>query len=112
MADDLQELAIKRLSRLHRLEELRLKGYGPLSWGIRFSLEQGLEQLSTLTRLKTVEFGSGLLIRSVQEVDWMVDHWKCLITVRKMRVFGGGGDATLHARFRESGVDFGKSMID
>jgi hypothetical protein len=48
----------------------------------------------------------------MQEVDWMIDHWKSLITVRKMRVFGGDGDAILHARFREGGVDFGKNMID
>ncbi|KAI8345543.1 hypothetical protein B0O80DRAFT_472951 [Mortierella sp. GBAus27b] len=51
--DLLQYDFIKRLSRLHRLEELSLSCYGRGDSRVGFNMEQGLDQLSTLTRLKT-----------------------------------------------------------
>ncbi|KAG0235867.1 hypothetical protein BGX31_004151 [Mortierella sp. GBA43] len=95
-----------RLSRLRQLESLDLS----FLWDeppLDFRLGEGLEQLSTLTRLEKLELRTGVCVRrwTMQDVDWMINHWRRLATLRVVR-YGGDDEKTetLLARFREAEI--------
>ncbi|KAI8346123.1 hypothetical protein B0O80DRAFT_247389 [Mortierella sp. GBAus27b] len=83
LPDDLQPLVYNQISRLVRLEELRIPVL--LGKGLELRLERGLGKLSTLRSLHTVIHGYTLRIMGHPEVDWILEHWKSLRTIKGMR---------------------------
>ncbi|KAK3823247.1 MAG: hypothetical protein J3Q66DRAFT_437640 [Benniella sp.] len=88
----LQPLIFDRLSKLTRLEELRMTGpdrqYGPCG-KVDLRLEIGLDKLSTLWLLRSIDLYNVLQCLGDAEVDWISEHWKSL-TLFRGRLFGHG----------------------
>ncbi|KAF9190675.1 hypothetical protein BGZ51_008317 [Haplosporangium sp. Z 767] len=91
-----EQLVFERLSRLTRLKSLVLYSYTskdyPYPPAVRqaidegrtldLRLEVGLGALSTLTELELLEWGPNLQMMGMEEVEWMLMHWKKLSAVR------------------------------
>lgn len=76
----LQPKVLDQVSRLTRLEELHMKGFnggGGLE-SMDLTLENGLGKLSTLRLLRIFNFSGTKQRMGEQEIDWMLEHWKCL----------------------------------
>jgi len=81
---ELHHLVYDRLARFTNLETLCLGGDG--SWGrpdcLKMSLESGLHRLSGLKMLKELDVSSMNTRIGVEEVQWMIEHWPRLQTIR------------------------------
>jgi hypothetical protein len=88
----LQPLIFDRLSKLTRLEELRMTGpdrqYEPCG-RVDLRLASGLDKLSTLWLLRSIDLLNVFQCLGDAEVDWISEHWKCL-TLFRGRLFGRG----------------------
>ncbi|KAK3823252.1 MAG: hypothetical protein J3Q66DRAFT_331252, partial [Benniella sp.] len=77
----LQPLVFDRLSKLTRLEELRMTGprkqYN-IGGTVDLRLEYGPDKLSTLRLLRSISLFDMVERMDNAEVDWMLEHWKCL----------------------------------
>ncbi|KAF9361115.1 hypothetical protein BGX26_005744 [Mortierella sp. AD094] len=78
-----EQLAIfKQLSRLTRLQTLATGTQGRRrKLGLQFQIEFGLDQLKTLTKLKTLNFGVPLQQMSEADVIWIAGHLENLTRV-------------------------------
>lgn len=79
----------EQLSRLANLEEFDISRSmlddaqeDPQLPVLQLRLDRGLAQLSTLTRLWTVNAGSTGQELSSEDVEWMLDHWPFLKRLR------------------------------
>ncbi|KAF9345892.1 hypothetical protein BGX34_004383 [Mortierella sp. NVP85] len=83
-ADDIDHLVFDRLARLTKLEKLFLGE--PDVWKQpdcpRMSLESGLHKLSGLKMLKELGVSCMRTRIGVEEVQWMIEHWPRLQTIR------------------------------
>ncbi|KAF9207444.1 hypothetical protein BGZ49_000397 [Haplosporangium sp. Z 27] len=77
--DSSQRPVFHQLSRLKRLEELRIGGHdNELSWsrdGLDLRLECGLNILADLKRLKQFDYNDLYQQMSVQDAQWIVQEW-------------------------------------
>ncbi|KAF9953925.1 hypothetical protein BGZ65_004347 [Modicella reniformis] len=79
-SEDLGPLLIL-LSRLRNLERLDLTDpEASLSniLSLEFRLDKGLEQLATLTRLKRLVIERTIQESTMEDVEWMINHWRNL----------------------------------
>ncbi|KAK3810179.1 MAG: hypothetical protein J3Q66DRAFT_373217 [Benniella sp.] len=83
--DRMQPLVLDQLSRLTRLEDLEVYSWRqePLNFqeGFDLRLEHGLGKLSTLRQLRILDLGDSKQNMGEQEVDWIIEHWKCLVRI-------------------------------
>jgi len=84
-------LVFEHLSTLTQLEHLKLNyAVGLSRWDgfrlMKFRLDDGLASLTSLWRLRSLDFGSTIDFSSpelsVEEVTWMVDNWKKLEVIK------------------------------
>ncbi|KAK3823251.1 MAG: hypothetical protein J3Q66DRAFT_331249, partial [Benniella sp.] len=78
----LQPLIFDRLSKLTRLEELRMVGpkkQHNIGGTVDLRLEYGLEKLSTLRLLRSITLRDMVERMDKAGVDWMLEHWKSLM---------------------------------
>ncbi|KAF9347779.1 hypothetical protein BGX34_002891 [Mortierella sp. NVP85] len=74
-------LVFGRLSKLTRLEEMRMLGpkkHHNIGGTVDLRLEYGLDKLSTLRLLRFVSLRDMVEKMDNAEVDWMLEHWKSL----------------------------------
>lgn len=74
-----------RLARLMQLEILHLGTVGESklpSCGIAMTLKSGLSKLAVLTELRTLDLSYMIHQVKVLELEWMVEHWPNLTTVK------------------------------
>jgi hypothetical protein len=114
--DRQQSAIVKRLMRLSSLERLDLtdpqtRTHGGPS-GLEFRLERGLEQLATLTRLKEIVFYPKIEQLAMEDVEWMIKHWKNLKSVKgKLSLKDVSESLRLANKFSEAGIDT-KMIVD
>jgi hypothetical protein len=100
----IQPLVLDQLSRLTRLRELRLWGEKSItvmtdSWKpMDLRLESGLGKLSTLRALEIIVWAATDQRMGEQEIDWMVEHWKCL------NIVNGNLEKGLKVRLQKIGI--------
>ncbi|KAK3823246.1 MAG: LOW QUALITY PROTEIN: hypothetical protein J3Q66DRAFT_331240 [Benniella sp.] len=71
-------LVFDRLSKLTRLEELRMLGPRKQYNIVELTIEYGLHKLSTLRLLRSITHRPMVERMGDTEVDWMLEHWKSL----------------------------------
>ncbi|KAF9971791.1 hypothetical protein BGZ65_010206, partial [Modicella reniformis] len=85
--EDLHPLIFDRLSQLSKLEYLTINDIGRVTEsmkpeniveGLDFRLKRGLGVLSRLKRVREVNFRGNGQYMEMEEVDWMLKHWKRL----------------------------------
>ncbi|KAI8348143.1 hypothetical protein B0O80DRAFT_463819 [Mortierella sp. GBAus27b] len=84
-----QPLVFEQLSRLKRLRHLRLWKCDDASnkkvefqEAVDLRLENGLNKLSTLRGLQTIDWGMTKQKMGEKEVNWIIEHWKSLERIR------------------------------
>ncbi|KAK3823249.1 MAG: hypothetical protein J3Q66DRAFT_331246 [Benniella sp.] len=98
----LQPLVFDRLSKLTRLEELRMLGprkqYN-IGGTVELTIEYGLHKLSTLRLLRSITHRPMVERMDEAEVDWILEHWKSLILFHGLL-----SDGTLVRRLERHGI--------
>ncbi|KAK3810172.1 MAG: hypothetical protein J3Q66DRAFT_391321 [Benniella sp.] len=87
---DIQPRVFEQISRLCRLEHLKLWDRMANSEGtvarfqttVDLRLENGLDKLSTLRSLRVIEFRDSIQRLGEKEIEWMLGHWKSLEEIR------------------------------
>ncbi|KAK3810180.1 MAG: hypothetical protein J3Q66DRAFT_415520 [Benniella sp.] len=107
--DQMHPLVLDQLSRLTRLEDLELYSWrqspSQFQETIDLRLEHGLGKLSTLRLLRILEIGAAKQRMGLQEIDWMIEHWKCLVRIYgKLNVVEAEVEKTLGERLRQRGI--------
>ncbi|KAG0296569.1 hypothetical protein BGZ98_000927 [Dissophora globulifera] len=84
--DDLEPVVFERMSRLVHLEEFDNRFYYPPGatpeHGLRFRLQSGMAALANLSRLRIVRLDPNIQAMDLDDVRWIIDHWKRLETIR------------------------------
>lgn len=81
---DANKVVLEHLSRLTSLVDIDmvLDGAQGLECSnvraCRWRLDAGLDQLKTLTQLRTIRFDDSVTYMRVEDVQWIVDHWPSL----------------------------------
>ncbi|KAG0210539.1 hypothetical protein B0O80DRAFT_463640 [Mortierella sp. GBAus27b] len=103
-----QEDIFTRLSEMRSLEYLNVSwpGREPLQRPtLDFRLDMGLDRLQTLKRLVELRFHRTPQSMGIEEVDWMLYHWKCLFHITTTLCGGGYEEnVTLLTKLRRGGV--------
>ncbi|KAI8346121.1 hypothetical protein B0O80DRAFT_247375 [Mortierella sp. GBAus27b] len=103
VVDEVQHLVFDQISRLVGLEELHFQGKYQ---GLKPRLECGLGKLSTLRSLHTITFEDSPQIVGRPEIDWILEHWKSLMTIKGMlNSSGPSTDGALIRRLKDHGID-------
>ncbi|KAG0222662.1 hypothetical protein B0O80DRAFT_503677 [Mortierella sp. GBAus27b] len=103
--DELQPLVFNQLSRLVRLEELRILEHYT-GQGLKLRLECGLGKLSTLRSLHTIDFEYTAQHMDNPEIDWILEHWKSLRRMKGTRnIYRSSIDRVLTRRLRDHGIE-------
>ncbi|KAK3810271.1 MAG: hypothetical protein J3Q66DRAFT_352668, partial [Benniella sp.] len=76
-----QRVLLERLSRFRNLESLDLVCQPPRPKTLDLRLESGLDQLVTLTQLRVITVFHTRPGMTMNEVKWMIKHWKNLKSV-------------------------------
>ncbi|KAK3810182.1 MAG: hypothetical protein J3Q66DRAFT_352321 [Benniella sp.] len=104
-----QPLVLDQLSRLTRLEEMRVysgRKEKKSQKALDLRLERGLGKLSTLRLLRVLDFDSAIQRMGEQEVDWMLKHWKSLDRIYgRLNTMEPGVHQALTERLRVHGVE-------
>ncbi|KAG0243766.1 hypothetical protein BGX31_010235 [Mortierella sp. GBA43] len=111
----IQPLVFNQLSRLERLRnvylctELRGDDHGLTRFqeAVDMRLDNGLGKLSTLRTLQSLDWGIASQRMGEQEIEWMLQHWRCLERVRG-KAFNAqdhGLDKLLERRLQDDGVE-------
>ncbi|KAG0229167.1 hypothetical protein BGX31_006295 [Mortierella sp. GBA43] len=101
--DSQQEAAMGRLMRFVNLERLDFSN-GWYGQSIEFQLERGLEKLATLTALQELVLPSKMLRLSLDDVEWMIEHWRNLKSIEGSLVRNHDDPLNLVDRFSEAGI--------
>jgi hypothetical protein len=97
-------LVFDRLSKLTRLEEWHIVGSTRHGGEVDLRIQSGLDKLSTLRQLHTVIAYDVVEMMGDAEVDWILDHWKCLTVFSgKMNTCDAVGKA-LRRRMWDHGI--------
>ncbi|KAG0219173.1 hypothetical protein BGX31_011376, partial [Mortierella sp. GBA43] len=103
-----QPLVLDRLATLTRLQELYMHGVresGHTTGALDLRLEYGLAKLASLQSLYAITFRYSKQWMSDLEIDWMLEHWKCLSYVRgALHVDDAEIDKRLKEKLRGHGV--------
>ena len=78
----LQPLVFDQLSKLTQLEEWRIVGSTSFPATTDLRIKSGLDKLSTLRRLHTVTIHNIVEKMGDEDVDWLLEHWRCLEVFR------------------------------
>ncbi|KAK3810362.1 MAG: hypothetical protein J3Q66DRAFT_352880 [Benniella sp.] len=109
----LQPLVFEQLSRLKRLEDLRIDGISDdptlrkmrLQETFDLRLCRGLGKLSTLRSLAVINFLDTDQRMGDEEVDWMIEHWTSLVEVNgTLNTSKQEFDEALRGRLEKHGV--------
>ncbi|KAG0019028.1 hypothetical protein BGZ80_006397 [Entomortierella chlamydospora] len=101
-----QRAMFKQLSRLTQLQTLVTGSQGRRrKLGLQFQIELGLDQLKTLTKLKTLNFGVPLQQMSDADVVWIASHLESLTRVEGQFHTDQRMHLQLTNRLREFGLD-------
>ncbi|KAF9172717.1 hypothetical protein BGX21_002317 [Mortierella sp. AD011] len=101
-----QRAMFKQLSRLTQLQTLVTGSQGRRRKpGLQFQIELGLDQLKTLTKLKTLNFGVPLQQMSEADVVWIASHLESLTRVEGQFHTDQRMHSQLTNRLREFGLD-------
>ncbi|KAF9938950.1 hypothetical protein BGZ65_011838 [Modicella reniformis] len=112
LSDDPLEAMQQQEDILDRLSELRCLVYLNVShWSqgkpqrtLDFRLEKGLARLRTLKRLTEFRFYHTPQSMGIEEVEWMLYHWKRLMYITTTLCENRSGNQTLVSMLREGGV--------
>jgi hypothetical protein len=102
-----QEAVMERLSRLVNLERLDVSNNR--NWRST-QLSRGLKKLATLTELQDIVFPKECQLLSLDDVEWIIEHWRNLKSIQG--VVGWKGDSKqLIIRFSEARIETCKLSI-
>jgi hypothetical protein len=90
--DQLQPLVLDQLSKLTRLEVLKVGIVGtidnnqdskePIHYTtLDLRLDKGLGKLSNLRALREMDFSNTVQCMNHQEIDWILEHWRSLVRI-------------------------------
>ncbi|KAG0226492.1 hypothetical protein BGX31_007276 [Mortierella sp. GBA43] len=103
---ELQPLVFNQLSRLVRLEELHMSARPSFRKGLKLRLECGLDKLSTLRSLHTIDFEYTSQTMKHPEIDWILEHWRSLRSMKGTRnSFDPTTEEALTRRLKDHGID-------
>lgn len=102
-----QPMVFDQLSKLTRLEYWRL--WSPFEKKVpedvmKLKLEYGLDKLQTLRALRILTFGFSGQEMEDQEIDWMLEHWTSLGTIRGQLCSVERRKRAMTKRLNEQGV--------
>jgi hypothetical protein len=104
----LQPLVFDRLSKLTRLEELRMLGprkHYNIGGTVNLKLEYGLDKLSTLRLLRLISLRDMVERIDNAEVDWMLEHWKSLaLFTGRLNTWDSSTREALETRLKGHGI--------
>ncbi|KAF9940194.1 hypothetical protein BGZ65_007846 [Modicella reniformis] len=104
-----QPLVFDQLSKLTRIEKMSFyfgpHGFGAPKESFDFRLEYGLHKLATLRRLSVFRFYRTTQRMGMEEIDWMLNHWKSLSEVEgRFTKWSHYSDWTLRKRLENHGI--------
>jgi len=104
--DEQQKVLLQRLSKLSKLERLDLSSVFKCQQSLDIRLKKGLGQLSTLTRLRELAFRRTVQEMTIEDAEWMIEHWKNLKVVDGVpSLRDAARSIRVVEKFRQSGIE-------